>query len=82
MPTSKSMTNKGDSVVDRSRETAEKLQHHYQELNQAYGDTRARLDELNDRAVAFIRENPGVCLIGATAFGYTVGRLAVRRWFT
>lgn len=82
MVSSDPTTEKTESVVDRSKEAAERLQHQYQELNQAYDTTRARLDNLNDQAVDFIRENPGVCIVGAVALGYFVGRLAARRWFT
>lgn len=33
---------------------------------------------LNDRALAFARERPVVCLVGAVALGFVVGKLAAR----
>ncbi len=56
------------------------LEQRYRELEQTYDDTRARLEDLNDRAAGFIKENPGVCILGALAAGYVVGRFASRRW--
>ena len=58
----------------------QKLEHHYRELEQTYDDTRARIEEFNEQAVHFIRENPAICIVGALAAGYLVGRLASRRW--
>ena len=70
------------TVAETSREARERLERHYREIEQTYGDTRARLEEFNDQAVTFIRENPGLCIAGALAAGYLVGRLASRRWLT
>ncbi|MEW5737316.1 MAG: hypothetical protein AB1938_00230 [Myxococcota bacterium] len=38
-----------------------------------------RLTETNERVKAFIRENPGTCLLGAAALGFLIGRWAARR---
>ncbi len=38
------------------------------------------LQDLNQRAMTFVREHPGVCIAGAFALGYLVGRAASRRW--
>ena len=40
---------------------------------------RLLLDDLNQRALAFIRERPGTALLGALALGFVVGKLAQRR---
>jgi hypothetical protein len=40
---------------------------------------KEKMNELNSRAKAFIRERPGTCLFGAVAIGYLVGRIASRR---
>ncbi len=69
-------------LADKTREARQKIQAQYQDLEQTYGDARARLDDLNDRAVSFIKENPGLCIVGAVAAGYVIGRLASRRWLT
>lgn len=39
---------------------------------------KENLAELNDRVMAFIKRNPGTCLLGALAAGYLIGRLASR----
>ncbi len=38
------------------------------------------LMEGKDRAERFVRERPGVCIAGALAVGYLVGRFAAKRW--
>ena len=68
------------SVATASAEARERLEHHYREIERTYDDTRARIEDLNERAVDFIRENPGVCIMGAVAAGFLIGRLASRRW--
>jgi hypothetical protein len=42
-------------------------------------EARRNLVDFNSRMVAFIRENPGTCLLGAVAVGFLVGKLASRR---
>ena len=42
-------------------------------------EARRNLEDLNSRAVSFIRANPGTCLLGAIAVGFIVGRIASRR---
>ena len=41
-------------------------------------EARQNLEQMNERATAFIRQNPGTCLLGAIALGFLVGRLASR----
>lgn len=36
------------------------------------------LAALNERAMALIRERPGLCLLAAAALGFIVGKLAAR----
>lgn len=36
------------------------------------------LSQWNDRALAFARERPGTCIIGAVALGFIVGKIAAR----
>lgn len=79
-PTSEST---GESAVaEASQDARDRLEQHYRDIEQTYGDTRARLEEFNERAADFIRDNPAVCILGAAAVGYVVGRLASRRWLT
>lgn len=70
----------GSSVADASHEARERLEHHYREIERTYDDTRARIEDFNERAVDFVRENPGLCIVGAVATGFIIGRLASRRW--
>ena len=41
-------------------------------------DAKRRLSSLNDKAIDFIKENPGTCLLGALALGYLIGKIARR----
>jgi hypothetical protein len=60
------------ALQDRARELQENV---LPQLEEA----KRNLNELNARAISFIRTNPGTCLLGALAFGYVVGRIASRR---
>lgn len=40
---------------------------------------RDTLEQFNQKAVRLMREKPGLCLLGAVAAGYLVGRLVSRR---
>jgi hypothetical protein len=39
-------------------------------------ELREKLGDASQRILAFIKERPGVCLLGAVATGYLLGRLA------
>lgn len=41
-------------------------------------EARENLTRANERALAFIRERPGTCLLGAMALGFIVGKIASR----
>jgi ElaB/YqjD/DUF883 family membrane-anchored ribosome-binding protein len=41
-------------------------------------EAKKRLSSLNDKAIDYIKENPGTCLVGAVALGYLVGKIARR----
>lgn len=41
-------------------------------------DAKKRLSSLNDKAIDFIKENPGTCLVGAVALGFLIGKIARR----
>jgi ElaB/YqjD/DUF883 family membrane-anchored ribosome-binding protein len=41
-------------------------------------EAKRKVSDLNDRAVSYIKENPGKCLLGALAAGYVIGRIASR----
>ncbi len=42
-------------------------------------EAKERLADANEKVKGFIRENPGVTLLGAVAIGFVIGRLASRR---
>lgn len=52
----------------------------YDDLNARLRQAEEVLTDLNARATTFIREHPGVCIAGALALGYLVGRAASKRW--
>jgi hypothetical protein len=41
-------------------------------------DAKRRLLSTNDKVIAYIKENPGTCLLGAVALGFIVGKIARR----
>jgi ElaB/YqjD/DUF883 family membrane-anchored ribosome-binding protein len=59
-------------LQDKARQIQENL---LPQLDEA----RRNLEDMNTRAMSFIRANPGTCLLGAVAVGFIVGRLASRR---
>ena len=42
-------------------------------------EARKKIESMNTSAVAFIKENPGKCLVGAIAVGFLIGKIASRR---
>lgn len=69
-----------DSPPDADAPGRQGLEDRYRELEQTYDDTRARIEDFNEQAVDFIRDNPALCVVGAVAAGYVIGRLASKRW--
>ena len=59
-------------IQDRAREIQERI---VPQIDEA----RRNLVDMNNRAVSFIRANPGTCLLGAVAVGFIIGRIASRR---
>lgn len=51
------------------------------EIEHQVEHAREALYDANRQAVTFIRENPGLAILGAFGVGYVVGKLASRRWF-
>lgn len=52
--------------------------HEESELANRLEEARQNLVRLNDRALAFARERPVTCLVGALALGFVVGKIASR----
>ncbi len=62
---------------------SEQLQQKAREVQERLGpqieEAKRNLSDLNAKVTSFIRQRPGMCLLGALAFGYIVGRIASRR---
>jgi ElaB/YqjD/DUF883 family membrane-anchored ribosome-binding protein len=41
-------------------------------------DAKKKLSSLNEKAIDYIKENPGTCLVGAVALGFLIGKIARR----
>jgi ElaB/YqjD/DUF883 family membrane-anchored ribosome-binding protein len=67
-----SMEMNPQQIQDRAREIQDRI---VPQIDEA----RRNLVDMNNRAVSFIRANPGTCLIGAIAVGFLVGKIASRR---
>ena len=64
-----SMTRMQEELEDKSPDTDAALPPPVEEIKQ-------RLESLNEQVTTFIKENAGLCLIGAVALGYVVARVA------
>ena len=64
-------------------EATQQLKQKAREVEERLGpqieEAKRNLNDLNVRIKSFIRERPGMCLLGALAFGFIVGRIASRR---
>ena len=45
------------------------------ELSERFGDAADGLRDANRRFVAYVKQRPGTCLVGALAVGYLLGRV-------
>lgn len=54
----------------------QRVQEFAREASAQVEHARVVFDDLNNRLLAFIREKPGVALLGAMALGYVVGKIA------
>jgi ElaB/YqjD/DUF883 family membrane-anchored ribosome-binding protein len=61
-----------ERIEDTARELGERVRPQIE-------NARRKLSSLNDSATAYIKENPGKCLVGALAVGYLIGKIASRR---
>lgn len=58
---------------------AERVKDMAREANAQVEHAKLVFDDLNTRAVTFIRERPGTAIVAALALGYIVGKLASSR---
>jgi ElaB/YqjD/DUF883 family membrane-anchored ribosome-binding protein len=61
-----------DKIEETAREIGARVRPQIEEA-------KRRFTSLNESATAYIKENPGRCLVGAIAVGYLIGKLAGRR---
>ena len=66
----------GDGASSGNGADTHKVQEFAREASAQVEHARVVFDDLNNRALAFIREKPGVALLGAVALGYLVGKIA------
>jgi ElaB/YqjD/DUF883 family membrane-anchored ribosome-binding protein len=63
-------------------ERTERLEKDLRELGEQMGprleEAKERLRDANERAIAFIKERPGTCLLAALALGFVIGRMVSR----
>jgi len=60
-----------EQIEDAVREAGDRLKPRVEEA-------RRQLSSWNDTAIAYVKENPGRCLLGALALGFVVGKIARR----
>ncbi len=65
--------------MDATQQLQEKAREVRTRLGPELEEARKSLSDLNARILAYVRQRPGVCLLGALAFGFLVGRIASRR---
>jgi len=61
-----------EKIEETAREIGERVKPQIEEA-------RRRMESLNSSAIAYIKENPAKCVIGAIAAGYIIGKIAGRR---
>lgn len=70
-----------ESIGETVQDMRDNLMENLHELEETYLSTRDQAYELNRKAVDFIQENPGACIVGAFAVGYLIGKFAKNRWW-
>jgi len=65
--------------MESSQQLPQKAREVQERLGPKIEEAKRGLDDLNTRIKAFVRQRPGVCLLGALALGFVVGRIASRR---
>ncbi|HEX4802646.1 MAG TPA: hypothetical protein VFV14_03990 [Myxococcaceae bacterium] len=65
--------------MESTQQLQEKAREIQERLAPQIEEAKRGLSDLNTRIKSFVRERPGVCLLGALALGFVVGRIASRR---
>lgn len=66
----------GGSASPDGHDHTQRIQEFAREASAQMEHARVIFDDLNTRALAFIRRNPGAALLGALAIGYIAGKIA------
>jgi ElaB/YqjD/DUF883 family membrane-anchored ribosome-binding protein len=64
--------------MELTRDLEDKAREVRRHMRPRVREAQRRLDDLNEDATAYIRENPVKCLLGAVAVGVVIGKLASR----
>jgi hypothetical protein len=64
--------------MDTTQQLQQKAREVQEKLGPQLDEAKKNLSDFNSRFTSFVRERPGVCLLGALAFGFIVGRIASR----
>jgi ElaB/YqjD/DUF883 family membrane-anchored ribosome-binding protein len=64
--------------MDATQQLQQKAREVQEKLSPQLDEAKKNLSDFNTRLASFVRERPGVCLVGALAFGFIVGRIASR----
>lgn len=68
----------GNGATHDGPDRSEKVQQFARDAGAQMEHARMVFDDLNQRAIAFIRARPGTAILGALAIGWVVGRIASR----
>jgi len=66
----------GNGAAHGDSDRKQKVQEFARDAGAQMEHAKLVFDDLNNRALAFIRERPGMALLGAVALGYVVGKIA------
>ena len=64
--------------MEMTEELQETARHIEERVRPQIAEAKKRLSEFNEQATDFIKANPGKCLLGALAAGYSIGKIASR----
>jgi hypothetical protein len=64
--------------METTQQFQESAQHLQERIGPQLAQAKENLEELNARAIRFIKERPGTCLLGALAVGFLIGKIASR----
>ena len=66
----------GNGAAHGASDSKQKVQEFARDAGAQMEHAKLVFDDINSRALAFVRERPGMALLGAVAIGYLVGKIA------